>query len=668
MERVLCDLRMKKIVLAVIVLCTLVGLVPLAVYAVPTSDYYCVTDISNFKAGTIDASEWSPNKCFNNGPDGQLSEMWKGLVASGVANTQCAPYYTQCPCNQVPVPALLGGYKCVAGKNTHQCPVGVCQQVPSPGQLVKGVCVAPLKCEAVTATGLGTGGQGSGNVLDKGFVQLSQLLGQLMQRLLQNSGTQNPNCPEVPAVDCREGYSPVPGGVDTNGCQLPNTCQYTGTPYANFVVSPTSGPPPLAVTANFTVGSPCSPYTLTWGDGADDSYGGAPEGQSCIQVVTNSTKSHTYEDEGTYTVTFQTGSSEPHTATVEVTSSQYADFSVTPTSGTAPLEVTATFVIGSPCSAYTLKWGDGSDGSYAGVPDGQGCSAVVTTVTKKHTYTDADTYTIEFQTGGGSAKTQDIEVNSADNSSGGNTGQGYTINIGTFSPTSDSSSGNTANTQQQEKTGATPVFSNPVLNGQVYTAPKILGGPSGDIKYLNGGATFTGGTTDAESNSTVAGFYGSSFSGQPQGFVGRMCESRPWANNFLSVIVPPSFFDGLCTSRGYQVGPPPAPEPTLEQTPIQPQETPIPSQPTEPATSAAPRVDIWAVPASVPLNARTTVFWNTQGVVSCTVTSPDGSFSEDSLSGGAATVPLVGPTTFTISCLDQGGNPVTDYVTVNLSI
>jgi hypothetical protein len=79
-------------------------------------------------------------------------------------------------------------------------------------------------------------------------------------------------------------------------------------------------------------------------------------------------------------------------------------------------------------------------------------------------------------------------------------------------------------------------------------------------------------------------------------------------------------------------------------------------------------VDIWAVPASVPLGTRTTIFWNSKNAQSCVETSPDGSFSHSSLSGGGATVPLSGATTFTISCQAPDGTHATDYVTVNLSI
>ena len=156
-----------------------------------------------------------------------------------------------------------------------------------------------------------------------------------------------------------------------------------------------------------------------------------------------------------------------------------------------------------------------------------------------------------------------------------------------------------------------------------------------------------------------------------------MCQNRPWANSVVSFVIPPTFFDGLCSWQGYQVGkpaPPPQPTVILQQTkpaPVTKKPTP-PKQPPAAASSTPPavppQVDIWAVPAAVPLGSRTSIFWNTKGVASCTETSPDGSFNESTLSGGASTVPLSGSTTFTISCLTADGKPVTNYVTVNMSI
>ncbi|MBV9159462.1 MAG: hypothetical protein JO019_02600, partial [Candidatus Kaiserbacteria bacterium] len=164
------------------------------------------------------------------------------------------------------------------------------------------------------------------------------------------------------------------------------------------------------------------------------------------------------------------------------------------------------------------------------------------------------------------------------------------------------------------------------------------------------------------------------------------------SGNFLSYIIPPSFFDGLCNLRGYQVGALPAPAPVATTSPVQVQLTqtsdnakPVVVTPitvTKPAATTTkttsknatttptvePKADIWAVPPSVSLGARTSIFWNTQGVTSCTETSPDGSFSHDSLSGGASTVPITAATTFTISCLAPGGGHITNFVTVNLAI
>jgi hypothetical protein len=105
-----------------------------------------------------------------------------------------------------------------------------------------------------------------------------------------------------------------------------------------------------------------------------------------------------------------------------------------------------------------------------------------------------------------------------------------------------------------------------------------------------------------------------------------------------------------------------------QQTQTQTVAQPAPTSSAATTTTSTPaQAQIWAVPASVPLGARTSVFWNTQGVTNCTETSPDGSFTENSLSGAAATVPLTGATTFTISCVDPSGNPVTNYVTVEIS-
>lgn len=199
----------------------------------------------------------------------------------------------------------------------------------------------------------------------------------------------------------------------------------------------------------------------------------------------------------------------------------------------------------------------------------------------------------------------------------------------------------------------------------------LVPGIRGDIQFLADGATIIAGTRNEGTQTEVAGFYGSQTIGgeQPAGLVSSLCKSRPWASNFLSAIVAPTFFDSLCSWRGYQVGTPAPVSPQVSVT----QSSPKPATATSSAQVSTepivpPKVDVWAVPASVPLGSRTSVFWNTQGVTKCTVTSPDGSFSQNTLSGGASTVPLVTATTYTISCLAPDGTPVTDFVTVHLAI
>lgn len=209
--------------------------------------------------------------------------------------------------------------------------------------------------------------------------------------------------------------------------------------------------------------------------------------------------------------------------------------------------------------------------------------------------------------------------------------------------------------------------------------PLGASGPHGEIRVLPNGATIVITNQNGESNSVVAGFMGSGVTGggAPTGLVANWCKTRPWASNFLSFIIPGTFFDSLCTLRGYQVGisaqgvgatEVAAPRGTFIQnvTPAQSATNPGAYQP----TSASPpmQVDIWAVPASAPLGGRTTIFWNSKNAASCTETSPDGSFSHTSLSGGGATVPLAGPTVFTISCVAADGTHATDDVTVNLAI
>jgi len=211
----------------------------------------------------------------------------------------------------------------------------------------------------------------------------------------------------------------------------------------------------------------------------------------------------------------------------------------------------------------------------------------------------------------------------------------------------------------------------------------ISGGPGGDLQIGGNGATFSSSNRDFQNNTAVSGFFGANTTvgAGPQSVAAWLCHTRPWANSIFSRIISASFFDSLCAKRGYQVGMPPAPPrpvaPVLTQTPVRaatkpaakPATAPTVQTPTPPAVPAVPpRVQIWAVPASVSIGSRTSIFWSARGVASCIETSPDGSFHQTTLSGGASTVPLTSATTYTISCLTPDGTPATAFFTVKMAI
>lgn len=218
-------------------------------------------------------------------------------------------------------------------------------------------------------------------------------------------------------------------------------------------------------------------------------------------------------------------------------------------------------------------------------------------------------------------------------------------------------------------TGSVLNFTSPQDIVQSIVQKNIQPGAYGDIKILENGTTIVGGMRGA--NSETAGFYGVSGGTTGMSAIARVCATRPWATNFLSYIIPPSFFDSLCTWRGHTVG-----VKTKVIPPSTTIKTTVPAKPKTKATTTVAttsnaiqaRVDIWASPATVPLGARTSIFWNTQGVTECVETSPDGSFSQNTLKGGASTVALTKSTVYTISCIGPDGTPITDNVTVLISI
>lgn len=81
-----------------------------------------------------------------------------------------------------------------------------------------------------------------------------------------------------------------------------------------------------------------------------------------------------------------------------------------------------------------------------------------------------------------------------------------------------------------------------------------------------------------------------------------------------------------------------------------------------------PRITLWAEPAAVRLGSRAIIRWDTKDVEgeTCTVKGP--SFSETGSFGGASTVPISGPSTYTATCTALDGDPVTENLTVDLAL
>ncbi len=74
-----------------------------------------------------------------------------------------------------------------------------------------------------------------------------------------------------------------------------------------------------------------------------------------------------------------------------------------------PLTVQAEYVLGSPCSNFTLDWGDGTNSNFVSPPT-INCIQIMETYTKRHTYTKAGTYTVKFQTGAYPQKSISVTV------------------------------------------------------------------------------------------------------------------------------------------------------------------------------------------------------------------------------------------------------------------
>lgn len=182
------------------------------------------------------------------------------------------------------------------------------------------------------------------------------------------------------------------------------------------------------------------------------------------------------------------------------------------------------------------------------------------------------------------------------------------------------------------------------------------------------GATIQAGVSDAERNIEFVAFFGANVprNSNPEIIVARACMARPWQNPLISYVIPYPLFDKLCSARKLAVGvpvPPPPPPPVRKKV------ASVIAASTA-ATSTVPvitaKADIWAVPPSVSLGGRTSIFWNASGVVGCDLRSSDGIFSGDTTSGNAASAPISTTTVFAISCLTPENVRVSNSVTVKV--
>jgi len=168
-----------------------------------------------------------------------------------------------------------------------------------------------------------------------------------------------------------QGYAVVvTGDVSENTTPAPPAAEFTG--------SPTSGDSPLVVSFSDQSSGNIDTWDWSFGDG------GSSSAQS---------PSHTYNSAGSYTVTLTVsgpGGTDTRTRASYITvttppAAPVANFSGTPTSGTAPLSVSFSDLSSGSISSYSWNFGDGGSSSAA---------------SPSHTYTSAGTYDVSLTVSG----------------------------------------------------------------------------------------------------------------------------------------------------------------------------------------------------------------------------------------------------------------------------
>ncbi|MBL4644449.1 MAG: peptidoglycan-binding protein, partial [Candidatus Pacebacteria bacterium] len=184
----------------------------------------------------------------------------------------------------------------------------------------------------------------------------------------------------------------------------------------DLVITPKIGQLPLQVTATFSLNSSsCSSFSLDWGDGTKPLSFDAGNTTTCTKDIAHKRATHTYNVPGTHRVTFRAGRGPLSLAgvvtqmNVSVGDTAPVGFSLSPTSGSAPLATSITFpVVGSTCTSYEADWGDGTVDRHE-ASGFNTCSQDSGTQSLTHTYATAGSYTVKFKTG--RAPTAQLEIN-----------------------------------------------------------------------------------------------------------------------------------------------------------------------------------------------------------------------------------------------------------------
>jgi hypothetical protein len=217
-------------------------------------------------------------------------------------------------------------------------------------------------------------------------------------------------------------------------------------------------------------------------------------------------------------------------------------------------------------------------------------------------------------------------------------------------PATDSGSVNTT------PTGGTIVPSTPTSPAATPPAPfGSVEGVTGDVQVQGQYVRVLASNRNSARGTQVSGFYGfQTVSGIAANDIFKnLCALRPWSSNFISFIVPSSYFDALCSARNFAVGVTAAAtsNATVSNTTYSgTSANATPSAPSAPRYLGNAHADIWATPSAVSSGDRTSIFWDATGVSACSITSSDHAFSGSSLSGHASTGSLTANTAYTITC------------------